>query len=79
MKSQEQVNNEMIAELEEVRKANRTIADRVALLCAVFFIVCTALAVPFSKTFRDKPVEPVAVESVENTSLFSDEITVYLP
>lgn len=79
MKSQEQVNNEMIAELEEVRKANRTIVDRVALLCAVFFIVCTALAVPFSKTFRDKSVEPVAVESEENTSLFDDEITVYLP
>ncbi len=74
MKSQEQVNNEMIAELEEVRKSNRTIADRVALLCVGFFIICTALAVPFSKTFRDKPVE-----SVENTSLFSDEITVYLP
>lgn len=79
MQTQEQVNKQMIDELEQVRKANRTIVDRVALLCAGFLIICTALAVPFSKTFRDKPVEPVAVESEENTSLFDDEITVYLP
>lgn len=79
MQTQEQVNKQMIDELEQVRKANRTIVDRVALLCVGFFIICTALAVPFSKTFRDKTVEPVAVESEENTSLFDDKITVYLP
>lgn len=79
MQTQEQVNKQMIDELEQVRKANRTIVDRVALLCVGFFIICTALAVPFSKTFRDKPVETVAVESEENTSLFDDKITVYLP
>lgn len=79
MKTQEQVNREMIAEQEEVRKANRTIVDRVALLCIGFFILCTAIAIPFSKSFRDKPVETIAVESNENTSIFDDEITIYLP
>ena len=79
MKTQEQVNIEMIAELEKVRKANRTIVDRVVLLCIGFFVLCTTIAIPFSKSFRDKPEETIAVESNENTSIFNDEITVYLP
>lgn len=79
MKTQEQVNREMIAEQEEVRKANRTIVDRVALLCIGFFVLCTTIAIPFSKSFRDKPEETITVESNENTSIFDDEVTVYLP
>lgn len=81
MRTQEQINREIIAELEEVRQENSTIAKKVVLVCTLFFVACMELAITFSKTW-DKPEE--AAKVVENhsetiyESLFEDEIIVHL-